>query len=230
MDADDWDALLRKTADDDRLSTGERAALGERIREAALDDRLRGVIRSRVFDIARERLHAGPPAAAIDWLEGVLKLLRPEAVDVPLAEVLFSPGEFCARRIVSQFNATRRTADLCVFTITDDRLTGAIIGAHARGVKVRIVTDNEKAYDAGSDVRRMAAAGVPVRVDASPYHMHHKFAIFDGATMMTGSYNWTLGAAMNNEENLVVSDDRRFLGAFQGEFDRLWEKFAATGL
>ena len=230
MDADALEALLRQTADDDRLSGSERTVLRERIREAALDERVRAVLRHRAFEVARQHAFTGPPGVELTWLEDVLKLLLPEHVDVPLAEVHFSPGELCARRIIAQFHVARRSVDVCVFTITDDRLSGAILAAHQRGVKVRIVTDNDKAFDEGSDVRRMAAAGVPVRVDDSPYHMHHKFAIFDGKALLTGSYNWTVGAAMNNQENLMAIDDARLVLAFQGEFDRLWERFAATSL
>lgn len=223
--------MLRQSAEDDRLSAGERAALRDRLREAALDERVRALLRSKAFDLARERASFGPPGAALDWLEDVVKLLLPEAAGPAAAvDVHFSPGEMCRQRIVGQFGACRRAADVCVFTITDDRISGAILAAHARGVKIRVVTDNEKAFDAGSDVRRLAAAGVEVRVDDSPYHMHHKFAIFDGGLLLTGSYNWTVGAAMNNEENLLASDDRRLLSAFAGEFERLWEKFAAQVL
>lgn len=230
MDAEAWESLFRKTADDVRLSAGERTTLRETIREGGLDERVRAVLRRRAFEVAREHSFSGPPGAALDWLEDVLKLLLPDVVEAPCAEVHFSPGELCARRIVAAFHACRATADVCVFTITDDRLTGAMLAAHQRGAKVRVVTDNDKAFDEGSDVRRLAAAGIPVRVDDSPYHMHHKFAIFDRRTLLTGSYNWTVGAAMNNQENMLVIDDRRLLAAFQGEFERLWEKFAGTPL
>ena len=53
-----------------------------------------------------------------------------------------------------------------------------------------------------------------VRVDRSPYHMHHKFAILDAATLLTGSYNWTRGAARDNEENLIVTDEPRIVNPF----------------
>jgi cardiolipin hydrolase len=55
--------------------------------------------------------------------------------------------------------------------------------------------------------------------------MHHKFAIFDRTYLVTGSYNWTRSAASYNEENIVVSDDRRLVSAFSGTFEKLWEKF-----
>ncbi len=141
-------------------------------------------------------------------------------------EVCFSPGDECLQAIRKLFGQAERTVDVCVFTITDDRIASAIIEAHQRGVRVRIITDNDKAHDEGSDVRRLEAAGMSVREDRTECHMHHKFAIFDGRTVLTGSYNWTRGAARNNEENLVVSNDFRMVGPFEREFNALWGRLA----
>lgn len=141
-----------------------------------------------------------------------------------LCEVSFSPGEECLRAIQSRLASAKRKIDICVFTITDDRIAIGILDAHRRGVAVRVVTDNDKALDEGSDVRRLERGGVEVREDRTEYHMHHKFAVFDERVVLTGSYNWTRGAARNNEENLVVSDDPRMVGPFREEFESLWER------
>lgn len=227
IDPSTWDTMLEQTLDDGRLSNSERAALKERIREAALDDRNRAVLRSRAFDLARRRVRETAAPELISWLEDVNKLLLPFSGDSgePFVEAHFSPGEACCRRIMGLLRGARRQAELCVYTITDDRITSEVLAAHRRGVAVRIVTDNEKAYDPGSDILQMARAGVAVKVDDSPYFMHHKFAVFDGDVLLTGSYNWTRGAADNNEENLILTNDRRLLTAFRGEFERLWVKF-----
>jgi phosphatidylserine/phosphatidylglycerophosphate/cardiolipin synthase-like enzyme len=168
--------------------------------------------------------------AALEWLEDLMKLLAPDGGEGHATEVHFSPGEDCARSIIARFNTCRRSADVCVFTITDDRIAGAMCEAHRRGISIRVVTDDEKANDLGSDAVRLAGAGIPVRVDDSPFHMHHKFAVFDRELVISGSYNWTLSAARNNEENLIVSSDRRMIAAFEGEFGRLWQKFAGHPL
>ena len=111
---------------------------------------------------------------------------------------------------------------ICVFTISDDRLSDAIITAHRNGLTVRVISDNDKMYDRGSDVGRLSQAGVNVRIDLSPEHMHHKFMIIDGRTVMTGSYNWTRSAETRNEENLISVDDPQLAIRFTEEFERIW--------
>jgi phosphatidylserine/phosphatidylglycerophosphate/cardiolipin synthase-like enzyme len=231
LDTATWDKMLEQTLDDGRLSTSERQALRATLRDAALDDRNRAVLRSRVFEMVRAKLGGGQ-TPLVDWVEELTKLLLPFSGDTgePFVEAHFSPGEGCIRRIRGMLEGARKSADLCVFTITDDRIAQSILDTHRRGVAVRVVTDNEKAYDTGSDVLLLAKAGIPVLVDDSPYHMHHKFALFDDDVVLTGSYNWTRGAAMNNEENLILSNDRRLVTAFRGEFDRLLKKFANNRL
>jgi phosphatidylserine/phosphatidylglycerophosphate/cardiolipin synthase-like enzyme len=87
-----------------------------------------------------------------------------------------------------------------------------------------VLTDNDKAEDEGSDVARLERAGIPVRVDRTEYHMHHKFAVFDGRRAITGSYNWTRGAARNNEEHIVVTDDLRLVTELGRGFETLWDR------
>lgn len=55
--------------------------------------------------------------------------------------------------------------------------------------------------------------------------MHHKFAIFDRKTLLTGSHNWTRSAARANQEKIVLSEDVRLVADFRGYFDRLWTAF-----
>jgi cardiolipin hydrolase len=111
---------------------------------------------------------------------------------------------------------------ICVFTISDDRLSDAIQRAHRNGLTVRVLSDNDKLDDRGNDIERLAASGVDVRIDRSPEHMHHKFMVVDGQTILTGSYNWTRSAETRNEENLVVLDDPFLAGRFAEEFERIW--------
>ena len=226
MTLDELKEMLRQTLEDRRLSRSEKRALKDVLAEAILSEQDAALYRSAAFAVARESLNDAPSREIVEWLEEVVKLLHSPADQKPTrAECHFTPGDDCPTRIGGLFTAARNSADVCVFTITDDRISSAIIEAHRRGVEVRIITDNEKAFDAGSDVTRLEEAGVQVRVDRTPFHMHHKFAVFDRELLVTGSYNWTRGAAENNEENFIVTDDRRLLEPFCELFERMWKQF-----
>jgi cardiolipin hydrolase len=226
MTSGNLDAWLARSFEDRKLSRSERQDLVE-VANAAGSEAARLAIVRLAFAIARQGLAAPEGGPVLGWLEEVVVALRERAEPSAGArmEAHFSPGEDCPRAIQQLLDRARRSIDACVFTITDDRLAAALIGAHRRGVAVRVVTDDAKAEDLGSDAGRLEREGIAVRVDRSPFHMHHKFAIVDGSTLLTGSYNWTRGAANDNEENLIVVADPRLLTPFAATFELLWDRF-----
>ena len=229
MNTKEFDALLVRTFEDRRLSRGEKHLLQDALAQCAVDERQLALLRHRAFDLVRELLTDGDARSALDWLEDVSKTLQPD-VEKPVAhtaEACFSPGDNCPGRIASLLDATARKIDICVFTITDDRIAQAILAAHARKVRVRIITDNDKQFDGGSDIDRLRRAGIAVKVDETEHHMHHKFAVLDDARLLNGSYNWTRSAGSFNEENLVVSTDAALVKAFARQFALLWDALAA---
>ncbi len=218
--------ILKQTLDDRRLSRTERTALDRIFDHVEPTDPVLAHYRSMAFDLAREAVDDPAAKEVVGWLEDAVKLLAAQSPSGPgaaVAESHFSPAESCPRRIAGFIRGAKKTLDVCVFTITDDRISSAILDAHARGRRVRVITDDDKAGDRGSDVGRLAKAGIAVRVDRSSAHMHHKFALADGAALLTGSYNWTRSAARENEDNFVITGDRRFVGAFSRQFEKLWE-------
>ena len=227
MNREEIDGVLAATLEDRRLSRAERGALKELLADIDPHPQQRAFYRHRAFELAKEALTGEENLKVVDWLEDVVKALNPpEQAAATSAEVLFSPGDECLDALVRELRRASSAVDICVFTITDNRLARAIADAHKRGVKIRILTDDEKSYDLGSDVHRLAESGIPVRYDNSPHHMHHKYAVFDEASVVTGSYNWTRSAAENNRENILISDDPRFVRPYHKMFERLWKESA----
>ncbi|KAF9141620.1 hypothetical protein BG015_001221 [Linnemannia schmuckeri] len=140
---------------------------------------------------------------------------------------IFFPSEESFKQLIKTLDGAKKSLDICVYTITDDHLANAIIRAHERGVKVRIISDSEKAEDLGSDVIRLRDNNdIPTRVDNSKSFMHHKFAVIDDQLVINGSYNWTKGARFENKENLTLTNSPKAVQGFKGEFERLWAEFA----
>lgn len=228
MQPAEFRTLLQQTIEDQNASRSERRALSTILNEVNPSRAMLDHYRHEAFDVAREAAQGAVAVGPIfNWLEDIVRLLTPveEGGTLEIPEAHFSPGDYCRNRIRSLIRQARSTVDICVFTITDDEITEMIAEAHNRRVKVRIITDNDKANDLGSDIQRLEELGVPVRYDRTPYHMHHKFAIFDQAVLLTGSYNWTRSAALNNEENIVVQSEQNLLQSFGQVFSDLWDQY-----
>jgi len=226
MDFAALDRELRATLADLRLDEEERAQLRE-LGAGLKPDQVR-YLRNRAFALAAEHLHEPATAqAALTWLQQVVRTLEIHAAAArEPASAHFSPGESCRQRIIGLCRAARSSVDVCVFTLADDLLAAELLAVHRRGLRLRLISDDDKRLDAGSDVERLAAAGVEVRLDRGLPHMHHKFALFDGRLLLSGSFNWTRSASTANHENLLVIEHAGLVADYQAEFERLWQRFA----
>ncbi len=137
----------------------------------------------------------------------------------------FSPGSDPLNAIINTLSKAEKSVLICVFTISDNRITQVIKNLHLKGIEVKIITDNDKRFDKGSDIRYLASLGIPVKIDLTSAHMHHKFAIIDEKILITGSYNWTVSAEKENYENIIITDNRQLVKSFLKEFKKLWSKF-----
>ncbi len=226
MDRKEFDDFLLETLDDEHFSRKEKDLLKELLAETQPDENKLAQYRSQAFAAAKKAINDPNGAKILDWLEGVVKVLQSrsgEAGEKPVVHAHFAPGDDCPGRIAQLVQSARKSLDICVFTITDNTISRPILEAHKRGVKVRVLTDNDKLEELGSDIKEFAEAGIDVKIDRTEAHMHHKFAIFDQTQLLTGSYNWTRGAARFNHENFVVTNDVRLVARFLAVFEDLWK-------
>ena len=222
------ESALRRSFEDHQLSKGEKTALKEVFRDLVGTPEKLSFVRNRSFDLVREHLEASRRfhLEALKWLEGVVRLVdsvRSEDLKTETS-VHFSPGKSCVGKVVSLIKNAKASIDVCVFTISDDRIAEALIEAHKKGVELRVLTDDEKTSDLGSDIDRLASEGIAVKTDDSPSHMHHKYAVFDGTILVNGSFNWTRSASMSNHENIVVTNDPECVVPFKNMFEKLWKE------
>jgi len=206
------------------LSRSEKRSLKALLSEHELNAQQRDWLLSRVRDFAMDRVEGAKTELILGWFYECVKLLKePLGVESTHGRAYFSPGEDCRDAILSQLRSAAHSIDICVFTISDDIIRDAIVSAHKVGKHVRIISDNDKSEDLGSDIDFLHRIGIPILLDKTEDHMHHKFALFEDKVLLTGSYNWTRSAAERNYENLILSEDPALLRAFRLEFDRIWE-------
>lgn len=222
-------SALLATADDDRVSRKERKALRADATVQDLSAADRAWLRQRVVGAVLAQATTETDRDRLEWLADAIRVLEPQddKAPHPPSRAWFGPEDPMVESLLAFLQGARTSLDCCVFTITDDRVTAALLDAARRGVTVRIVSDNDKAWDLGSDIERLERRGVAVRVDRSPHHMHHKFAVADRARLLNGSYNWTRSADSKNRENLCVSYEPGLVAAFSRAFEALWADLAS---
>ncbi len=148
-------------------------------------------------------------------------------------QACFSPAGRCSNHILKEIGQARKEIVVAVYAFTSDELAWALVKASQRGVRVRVILDQE--FDAANENSKRSFLenhGLPVRRVSGLNKgreraglMHQKFAVIDRSIVLTGSYNWTVAADNFNDENLLVFRDAGALAEeYRREFFRLWER------
>ena len=119
---------------------------------------------------------------------------------------------------------------------TDKKIADALLRAHKRGVRIRIITDPSALYSRFSKMVQLHERGIPVYIYNMRSEkqkggtlnniMHNKFVIFsknknDCAYVWTGSFNFTRSAALSNQENALLIGKRDIVNQYKTQFERL---------
>jgi phosphatidylserine/phosphatidylglycerophosphate/cardiolipin synthase-like enzyme len=122
------------------------------------------------------------------------------------------------------------SVDLAAYDFDLGRVADALIAAHERGVRVRIVVESDNAdEDAVIDLKR---ADVPVIEDERDSGlMHDKFVIIDGQWIWTGSWNMTENGTYRNNNNAVLIASTALAENYTAEFEEMFAgQFGPTSL
>ena len=120
--------------------------------------------------------------------------------------VWFTPEEDCAAFAVRAINNAEREILVGAYGLTTGSgIVEARVRAKERRVDVRVIADKTTPCERESGVEPLAAAGVPIWIDAQARIAHAKTMVIDSAVTLTGSMNWTRGAAVNSEDPNLIS-------------------------
>eukprot|EP00658_Telonema_sp_P-2_P048105 TRINITY_DN3660_c0_g1_i1.p1 TRINITY_DN3660_c0_g1~~TRINITY_DN3660_c0_g1_i1.p1 ORF type:complete len:388 (-),score=94.14 TRINITY_DN3660_c0_g1_i1:482-1645(-) len=134
-----------------------------------------------------------------------------------------NPDVSIFNRFLDYLRSARKTLKACVFTLSDSSIMSVLVHLYEAGIEVRVITEDSTLLNSGSQIETLVNAGISVKVDKSPYLMHHKFAVMDSQCMLTGSFNWTREAATHNYENVIFTNNKDFVQTFEASFDEMWD-------
>ncbi|HEX6464976.1 MAG TPA: phospholipase D-like domain-containing protein, partial [Vicinamibacterales bacterium] len=140
----------------------------------------------------------------------------------------FPPSVSYRDRAVAAYNAESTAIDVNMFRITDRAHTDAIIAAVQRGVKVRLITEQEEYRNTDRlwdswNVDRMCVAGVAIRQRGHDGLNHEKVVLLRKQAMVIfGSSNWTSPSNQSQEEHNEFTTKPYFWQWFTAQFLRKW--------
>lgn len=148
--------------------------------------------------------------------------------------------------MIHYLNKAKKSLNICIYLFSYKDLAEAVVAVHKRGVPVRIIFDSSMADHPDSQFYSFKQkgkkssnkqsqfsflkyymfcfAGIQILLNngGDSYLMHHKFAIIDGETLLSGSINWTGQGLVRNYENMIITNQEQFVKPFVDEFEKLW--------
>jgi competence ComEA-like helix-hairpin-helix protein len=134
--------------------------------------------------------------------------------------------------------------DMALFVFTEQNIANYLESDRQKGVQIRVLVDRDFAYRPYSDALDLMGIAIPQNCRYEPGNqpwqnpiqtvgvpilpsgdlLHHKFAVIDEKTVITGSHNWSAAGNYNNDETLLIIQNATVAAHYQREFDRLYAK------
>jgi phosphatidylserine/phosphatidylglycerophosphate/cardiolipin synthase-like enzyme len=196
---------------------------------------------------------------SLDSQFGLAKPYRPPQKvfwDNTTVEVQFSPTSSTQDwqnssngLIAKTISQATNSIDLALFVFSEQKLVDLIEQKQQQQIKIRGLFEPEFAWRYYSEVLDMLGVALSDRckyeADNHPWQksiqtvgiaqlpqgdkFHHKFAIVDSNTLITGSQNWSDAANNNNDETVLIIHNNTVAKHFQQQFNQLYSQ-AALGI
>ncbi len=154
-----------------------------------------------------------------------------EAINTPRVEVFFNspgtregtqrnraPGDF----IVERLDSAKDTIDTAVYGFNHRDIIAALIRAHLRGVKVRVVAHaGSLGHSSGYDA--MESYRIPMQMGNQFHIMHDKFFLIDGRFVFVGTGNISHSEFERNFNNWNFFDSPPLTRVFTAEFEQMFD-------
>lgn len=139
-------------------------------------------------------------------------------------------------------NSAANSIDSALFVFSAQRLSNIIETQSQKNVNVRTLLEPDFAYrfySEGLDMTGVALSNkCKYELDNQPWSnpiqtvgiplltsgdlLHHKYAVIDKKTVITGSHNWTEAANIGNDETVLVIENPEVAAHYVREFERLY--------
>lgn len=155
---------------------------------------------------------------------------RQQLKQCQIPRIWFTPapaGEGPMGEILAAIRRATATIDISMHHFNSSEVMAALADARRRGVRVRIVFDDDDCVIKMPDeLRRLGQAGADLRYLQTSCQMfqlsHNKFGIFDGKQVINGPANWTKAGMTSNYENFILYESPAQVSPFSALFEKIW--------
>ncbi|HNG89542.1 MAG TPA: phospholipase D-like domain-containing protein, partial [Saprospiraceae bacterium] len=147
------------------------------------------------------------------------------------AECYFSPSDRLTDHVVQVIGDAQSEAQFALFFFTAPQPAQGLVQIRTSGAKVRGIIDD---IGTGSEYNYLNGNGIQVQHHSAPDLFHHKYIVTDASqpqsdpTLLTGSFNWTLTADTQNDENIFIFHDADLATLFKAEFEARWKETSVS--
>ena len=124
--------------------------------------------------------------------------------------------------IVKQIQLSKSRLLIAVAWFTNEKIGREII--KKKNLDVEIIVDDNKINRQCNNLINLQTNGIDITfvkdLNKNYYLMHNKFCVVDNKLVITGSYNWTQNANLN-EENITILNDPTNTALYTHEFRRI---------
>jgi phosphatidylserine/phosphatidylglycerophosphate/cardiolipin synthase-like enzyme len=122
----------------------------------------------------------------------------------PSVVVYHSPKGGCTDAVVYEIQRARREVLVQAYSFTSKPIAEALIAAKTRGVHIEILLDRSNEQETYTELGHLVEQGLTPLIDAQHAIAHNKIILIDRRTLITGSFNFTHQAEVENAENLLI--------------------------
>jgi len=140
-------------------------------------------------------------------------------------EIYFSPDTDFESRIIYLIENAKKSINFLAFAFTNPKIANAVVLAKKRGLQVKGVFDKvQNAYQKYSKYKYLKDNDIDVRLDKNSFKLHSKVIIIDEKIVISGSYNFTKKANIENDENSIVIYDRDLAKKYMDNFNGIYNE------
>jgi phosphatidylserine/phosphatidylglycerophosphate/cardiolipin synthase-like enzyme len=140
-------------------------------------------------------------------------------------ENYFCPEDQCSEKIEQALTKAKNNIYFMTFSFTHKGIANVVALKMLEGVKVKGIFEKRGSETESSRYNFLGFQGADLRKDNNSYVMHHKVFIIDNETVITGSFNPSANADLENDENILIIKDKETAKKYLEEFNYLWNNY-----